>query len=263
VVCAIFDAFNGRVGPELRFDAMTPELSQQTVLITGAANGLGRALADAFGNAGATLALVDVDEEALRKVALRVHKASTYIADLSDEDATRRMIEAVRADHPNVNTLVHNAGYLVPKRVAEVSDEEWNRTFNVGIQAARLLTKAFWPQWLQTGGAAIYVSSRSGIEGFDGETAYCATKHALEGFVKALAIEGASSGIFVHAVTPGMYLRTPMSERNYPPELKEKWVDPIELTPAFLDLAMRREKSLSGQRLNAWELSQQIAADRR
>jgi NAD(P)-dependent dehydrogenase (short-subunit alcohol dehydrogenase family) len=242
---------------------MIPTLSQQTVLITGAANGLGRALATAFGDAGATLALVDMDGKALLDVARMVPKASTYVADLSDAEATRRTAEAVLTDHPRVDTLVHNAGYLLPRPFAEVSDEEWNRTFNVGIQAARLLTKAFWPQWLLAGGAAIFVSSRSGIEGFDGETAYCATKHAIEGFVKALAIEGSGSGIFVHAVTPGMYLRTPMSERNYPPELKEKWVDPIELTPAFLDLAMRREKSLSGQRLNAWDLSRRIAADRR
>ena len=76
--------------------------------------------------------------------------------------------------------------------------------------------------------------------------------------VKALAIEGTEKGIFVHAVTPGMYLRTPMSERTYPDELKAKWVDPLELTPAFLYLAMRKDKSLSGQRLSAWDLSQQV-----
>jgi len=237
---------------------IVPELSQQTVLITGAANGLGRALADAFAKAGAKLVLVDVDAEALRQVAHAVPKASTYVADLSNADATRRMIQAVLADHPRVDTLIHNAGYLVPRLFADMSDEAWDLTFNVGIQAAHLLTKAFWSDWLQRGGTAIYVSSRSGIEGFDGETAYCATKHAIEGFVKSLAIEGADRGIFVHSVTPGMYLRTPMSERNYTPELKEKWVDPIELTPAFLELAMRRDKALSGQRLSAWVLSQQI-----
>ena len=236
-----------------------PDLSSQTVLITGAANGLGNALAKAFANSGATLALVDNDQQRLTETASTLPKASPYAADLSSIGDTQLMIEALREKHPVVHTLVHNAGFLVPQSFAEMSDDLWDKTFNVGIQAARLLTKAFWPGWLKTGGAAIYVSSRSGIEGFDGETAYCATKHAIEGLVKSLAIEGAQAGIFVHAITPGMYLRTPMSERTYTPELKAKWVDPIELTPAFLYLAKRQDKSLSGQRLNAWDLSQQVA----
>jgi NAD(P)-dependent dehydrogenase (short-subunit alcohol dehydrogenase family) len=235
---------------------IVPELSSQTVLITGAANGLGKALARAFAHSGATLALVDVDEQRLNETASTLPKATAYAADLSSSDDTRRMIEAVRTDHATVHTLVHNAGFLIPQSFAEMPDDRWDKTFNVGIQAARLLTKAFWADWLKTGGAGIYVSSRSGIEGFDGEVAYCATKHAIEGFVKSLAIEGAEAGIFVHAITPGMYLRTPMSERTYTPELKAKWVDPIELTPAFLYLARRKDKSLSGQRINAWELSQ-------
>jgi 3-hydroxybutyrate dehydrogenase len=235
-----------------------PELSRQTILITGAANGLGKALATAFASAGSTLALIDVDEQGLAETARALPKTATYAADLSSAEETQRMLDAVRGNHPTVHTLIHNAGYLVPKSFAETTDALWDKTFNVGIQAARLLTKAFWPDWLKTGATAIYLSSRSGIQGFDGETAYCATKHAIEGLVKALAIEGTDHGIFVHAVTPGMYLRTPMSERNYTEELKAKWVDPIELTPAFLHLAMRKDKSLSGQRLSAWDLSQQF-----
>ena len=114
-----------------------PELSHQTVLITGAANGLGRALAKAFGDAGVTLALVDVDEQGLAETASTLPKASTYVADLSNIESTRRMIDAVRANHATVHTLVHNAGYLVPQPFADMSDEVWDRTFNVGIQAAR------------------------------------------------------------------------------------------------------------------------------
>jgi NAD(P)-dependent dehydrogenase (short-subunit alcohol dehydrogenase family) len=237
-----------------------PEISQQTVLITGAANGLGRALAQAFGTAGASLVLVDINEDGLRKTAGSLPKARIYAADLSDADETRRLAESIRADLPCVHTLIHNAGFLVPEPFAEMTEERWNLTFNVGIQAAQILTRAFWPAWLTNGGAAIYVSSRSGIEGFVDEAAYCASKHAIEGFVKALALESTAHGILVHTVTPGMYMHTPMSERNYPPELKSKWVDPIELTPAFLHLAMRTDPALSGQRVDAWKLSQQLKA---
>jgi 3-hydroxybutyrate dehydrogenase len=238
-----------------------PELSQQTVLITGAANGLGRALATAFGAAGSKLVLVDFDEKRLRETAVELPNASVYVADLSSADATRAMIAAVKAEHATVHTLIHNAGFLVPELFAEMSDERWNLMFNVGIQAARLLTKALWADWQAAGGVAIYVSSRSGIEADSGEAAYCSTKHALEGFVKVLGIEGAANDIMVHSVTPGMYMRTPMSEQNYTAELKSKWVDPLELTPAFLYLAMRKDKALSGMRLSAWELSQRCRSD--
>jgi NAD(P)-dependent dehydrogenase (short-subunit alcohol dehydrogenase family) len=238
--------------------ANVPPLDQQTVLITGAANGLGNALARAFGAVGAKLVLVDFDEKGLQEIAGSLPRARAYVADLSNAEATRAMIAAVRSDHEAVHTLIHNAGFLMPQAFAEMPDERWDLMFNVGIQAARLLTKAFWADWQKAGGAAIYVSSRSGVEAEFGEAAYCSTKHALEGFVKALAIEGEASGTMVHSVTPGMYMRTPMSEQNYTPELKEKWVDPIELTPAFLYLAMRPDKELSGKRLSAWELSQRV-----
>ncbi len=240
--------------------ASIPPLSAQTVLITGAANGLGRALAKAFAGAGATLALVDFDAKGLAETAARLPRTTTYVADLSDRAATRRMIAAVRADHPTIHTLVHNAGYLVPQMFDEMGDEHWDLTFNVGIQAAYLLTKAFWADWQATGAAAIYVSSRAGIEGTAGMSAYCASKHAIEGFVKVMGQEGAAHGIMVHSITPGMYMHTPMSEQNYTADLKTKWVDPIELTPGFLKLAMRGDASLSGQRLSAWTLSEEVRA---
>ena len=236
------------------------DVSQQTVLITGAASGLGRALATAFARAGAALVLVDFDESGLLEVRSELPYASIYLADLSNAESTRRMIGEVRADHPTVDTLIHNAGFLVPQTFAEMAPDRWDLTFNVGIQAAHLLTRAFWADWLRTGAAALYVSSRSGIEGFVGETAYCASKHAIEGFVKALGTECAESDIRVHSITPGVPIHTRMSEQNYTPELKANWVDPMELTPAFLYLAKRKDKALSGRRLDAWELSKRIRA---
>lgn len=235
-----------------------PPLSQQTVLITGAAQGLGRALAIAFAAAGAYLLLVDFDEPALAELGATLPRVTTYTADLSDEAATRLLLDRIRIEHSRVDTLIHNAGFLKPQPLAEMSDGRWRLTFNVGIQAAWLLTKALWADWLVTGGAAIYVSSRSGIQGFAGEAPYCATKHAIEGLVKALAIEGEANGVLLHSITPGMYIHTRMSEQNYTAELKQQWADPAEFAPAFLYLAERRDPSLSGRRLDAWEISQQL-----
>ena len=165
-----------------------PPLAEQTVLITGAAQGLGRALALAFSTAGASLALVDKHGGPLDRLARSLPRAEAYGVDLSEEEETRTMIAGLVARHPRIDTLIHNAGFLRPQPFASMPDALWRRTFNVGIQAAWLLTRALWPRWQASGAAAIYVSSRSGIEGFAEEAPYCATKHALEGLVKALAL---------------------------------------------------------------------------
>ena len=132
-------------------------------------------------------------------------------------------------------------------------------TLNVGIQAAFQMTKAVWEGMKgRGGGTLVFVSSRSGVQGFADETAYCAAKHALEGFSKCVAMEGEAHGILSVTITPGMYMHTPMSETTYSAELRKKWVDPILLAPAFSYLATR-PMQLSGQRLDAWALAQQEA----
>lgn len=244
----------------------TRPLNQQTVMITGAAKGLGRAIADAFHTAGAQLVLLDYDAEVLDRTQRELPGSRVYPADLSDGAATKRVIAAIhedcaRAGDTRIDTLVHNAGFLEPQAFADMDEARWALTFNVGIQAAYWLTRAYWKSWLETGaGCAIYVSSNSGIRADWGEAAYASTKHALEGFSAALALEGTERGVYTHTVTPGMAMRTPMSQQNYPPELKAKWVDPSELAPAFTYLAQQPNAALSGKRLSAWELARGVAS---
>lgn len=227
-------------------------LSEQTVLITGAAMGLGAGLARAFADAGATLVLMDRDAEALATIAGETG-SQTITVDLSDADAT----EAAISDLPDrIDTLIHNAGILRTQPIEEVTLADFRATLDVGIQAAHQLTQAVWPGMkARGGGALIYVSSQSGIMGFLNETAYCAAKHALEGFSKCLAMEGAPYGILSCTITPGKPMNTPMSEANYTPDLKAQWVDPARLAPAFARIATTRDPLLSGQRLNAWQMA--------
>jgi len=226
----------------------------QTIIVTGAAQGLGAAVARHLHDQGARLILLDRNEAGLAEVKLRCPGAVAEVVDLSDSVATQHTIDRVVTGP--VDTVVHNAAILSVEPLEDVSLISFQATMNVGIQAGFQLTKAVWPTMQNRGGALIFVSSRSGIEGFDNETAYCASKHALEGFSKCLAMEGEELGILSVTVTPGMYMRTPMSETTYSPELREKWVDPIELAPAFSYLATR-PMELSGQRLSAWELSKE------
>ena len=234
-----------------------PVLEGQTVLVTGAAQGLGAAIARHLHAGGARLILLDRDATGLAVVAGDCPGAVATVVDLADAADTERAIAAtVRGP---VDTLIHNAAILRMEPVDVVSLATFQATLHVGIQAGFQLTRAVWPAMKARGGTLVFVSSRSGIQGFADETAYCASKHALEGFSKSLALEGAAHGILSVTVTPGMYMHTPMSETTYSPELREKWVDPIRLAPAFAYLATR-PLHLSGQRLDAWALSQDHAS---
>ena len=233
------------------------DLMGKRILVTGAAQGLGRAIARHCASLGAELLLMDRDREGLHATLTTCPGARGAQVDLSDAEATARAIaELVTAP---VDVLIHNAAILKVEPVDTVTLATFQATVNVGLQAGFQLTQALWPHMAANGGTLIFVSSRSGIEGFHSETAYCAAKHALEGLSKCLAMEGAPHGIASHTITPGMYMHTPMSETTYTPELRAKWVDPIRLAPAFAWLSATPRMELSGQRLNAWDLSQEHA----
>ncbi len=238
---------------------MNELLAGKGAIITGAAEGLGKAIAFAYAQAGMRLALIDIQAEKLRAVVdeLTTSGADCYavIADLSDAAATETAAVKSLALIGTPRVLVHNAALLNERPFAEVDLLSWQRELNVGLQAAYILTHAVWePMTVAGGGSIIYVSSRSGIVGFAGESVYCASKHGLEGLMKCLAIEGASRNIAVNTVTPGMYMRTPMSERTYPEALKRQWVDPSVLAPAFVQLAAQTADGITGQRVSAWEM---------
>ena len=230
-----------------------PDLTGKRILVTGAAQGLGAAIARHCAGHGADVLLMDRDAQGLRATTADCARARAVQVDLSDADATARAIaDLVTAP---VDVLVHNAAILKVEPVEAVTLATFQATLNVGLQAGFQLTQALWPAMRARGGTLIFVSSRSGIEGFHSETAYCAAKHALEGFSKCLAMEGEAHGIASHTITPGMAMHTPMSETNYTPELRAKWVDPIRLAPAFAWLSATPRMALSGQRLNASDLS--------
>lgn len=237
---------------------MTRPLAGQGVILTGAAQGLGAAIARLFATRGARLALLDYNRGALEEVvALCGPHAIGIAVDLSDAEATDMAISAAFAHLGQVDTVIHNAAILDPKPFEEETLGSFFRTVQVGLQAGFQLARAAWPGMIETGGVLIFVSSRSGIEGFADETAYCSAKHALEGLAKSLALEGASRNIQCHVVTPGMYMRTPMSERTYDEAARRSWVDPDKLAPAFLYLAEGRARTDVGTRINAWDLARQ------
>lgn len=234
---------------------MAQAIAGSRVVITGAAHGLGAALARAFAEAGARLVLMDRDAATLESVGAQTG-ALCLPVDLADSAATQAAIARTLEDDARIDTLIHNAAILVPEPLAKLEFPMFRATLNVGIQAGYLLARAALPSMQAHGGAMIFVSSQSGIKGFAEETAYCAAKHALEGFSKSLALE--EPGLVSCTITPGKAMRTPMSERNYTDDLKAQWVDPALLAPAFIHIAATRDPKFSGERLNAWDIAQAL-----
>ncbi len=234
------------------------ELNGKTAIVTGAGQGLGLAIATAFAREDMRVVMMDINGDTLSEASESIDGETLPIqVDLSQVEPTQRAIRQALEQAGTPHVLVHNAAILNPRPILEVTLDEWNRTVNVGIQAGFLLSQAVWQGMTDAGGGSIvFVSSQSGIKGFVDETAYCTAKHGLEGLMKCLAMEGEARNIKVNTITPGMYMHTPMSEQNYPDELKQKWVDPIELTPAFVYLA--KLPPTTGERLNAWDLSEEI-----
>lgn len=234
-------------------------------IVTGAAQGLGLAIARAYAAEGMRLALLDVNAGALGELTRELRGTGAEVVpltvDLSDANATQQAADAALKALGAPRVLIHNAALLIQRSMQEVTFEQWRKESDIIIQAAFLLSKAVWEPMIEAGaGSIVYVSSGSGIKGFEKEIAYCPAKHGQEGLMKSLALEGAPLGIAVNTITPGAPMRTPMSEVNYTEEHKRGWIDPALLAPAFVWLAGATPRSVTGERLNAWQFSEAMRA---
>ncbi len=231
-------------------------LRAQTAVVTGAAQGLGYAIAKAYAAADMRVALMDLRGDILQRVAEELTAAGGDVlpitVDLSDAAATQSAIDATLAHYGAPRVLVHNAALLITRSMLEITFEQWQKEINIILQAAFILSKAVWRPMIEAGGGSIvYLSSGSGYKGFIEEVAYNPGKHGIEGLMKCLALEGKAFNIAVNAATPGAPINTPMSDSNYTEAQKQHWVDPQLLAPAFVFLAQQDASGITGHRVAA------------
>jgi len=181
-----------------------------TAVVTGAASGIGAALAVQLAARGSDLVLVDRDKERLDGVAADVRRAhpqlavDTYVVDLSDDAATAEAAEALAAAHPGTTLLVNNAGVALGGRFDQVTLEEFDWVMAVNFRSVVRLTHAFLPALKAHPGAhLVNVSSVFGIFAPAGQAAYSASKFAVRGFSEAVRHELAENGVGVTVVHPG------------------------------------------------------------
>ena len=181
-----------------------------TAVVTGAASGIGEALAVQLADRGSSLVLVDRDEQRLTLVAERVRAAhrglrvATHVADLSDDAQTASLAATLAAEHPETTLLANNAGVALGGRFDQVTLEEFDWVMAVNFRAVVRLTHALLPALEAHPGAhLVNVSSVFGIFAPAGQAAYSASKFAVRGFSEALRHELAENGVGVTVVHPG------------------------------------------------------------
>lgn len=180
----------------------------KTVLVTGAARGIGREIALSFAKEGARIVVFDILDEVFT-VAKEIEGLGARVLACKGDASSRRDVEtcvgrAVEA-FGGVDILVNNVGIYPFKPFLEMSEEEWDRVFNVNVKSAFYFTKAVLPLMVKNRfGRIVNISSIAGaVVGFPALAHYSATKGALLGFTRALALEVAQFNITVNAVAPG------------------------------------------------------------
>jgi 3-oxoacyl-[acyl-carrier protein] reductase len=197
------------------------ELSGKFAVVTGAATGIGEAIAKRLADGGAKVCIVDVDGAEAAAAADRIGYGSVSLAlDITDVDPVKRSIDALVTEHKAIDILVNNAG-LAGKAapIWEQTDTDWHKVMAVNLHGPFYLCRAVIPHMRSRGyGRIVNLASVAGKEGNPNMTAYSASKAALIGLTKSIAKEVAGEGICINAVPPAV-IRTKILDQLSPEQI--------------------------------------------
>ena len=231
-------------------------LEGKVALITGASQGLGRALALAYAKGGVRVVINARSEESIRPVAEEVDSSDAEIlalaADVSKRADVERLVGAAVERFGRIDALVNNAGLLGPRvAIVDYPEDEWRRVIDANLTGPFLVSRAVIPH-MPEGGSIVNVVSGVSVEGRAEWGAYSVSKFGIEGLTQILAAELEERGIRVNAVDPGG-MRTTMRAAAYPKEDPATRITPEENTDVFLYLASDDSRDVTGQRFKAQE----------
>jgi len=236
----------------------------QGALVTGAGSGIGREVAQAFASEGAHVAVADIDPNMAERSAEEIRKtggsAHAFALDVTDDKAVAGFIKAAVSRLGRIDVLVNSAGIREIKPVLELSLEEWRRVIDVNITGVFLCSQAFARHLVEAGkrGAIVNLASTLGFVAAPNRAAYTASKHAVVGLTKEMAMELGDKAIRVNAVGPGV-IRTPLTERyfqdaEYAQKIRDlhalgRWGEPHEIAKGILFLASEEASFVTGTTL--------------
>lgn len=232
------------------------ELEGKIALVTGASQGLGRALALAYAREGAKLVINARSEGSIRPVAEEVEALGAEVlaipADVADSESVDRLVSQAAERFGGIDVLVNNAGILGPRvKIEEFPEDEWRKVIDANLTGLFLVSKAAVPH-LNIGASVINLVSGVSVDGRPEWGAYSVSKFGVEGITQILAAELKERGIRVNAVDPGG-MRTDMRAAAYPEEDPQTRITPEENTDVFLYLASDESQGVTGERFKAQE----------
>ncbi|WP_133771453.1 3-hydroxybutyrate dehydrogenase [Enterovirga rhinocerotis] len=194
-------------------------------LVTGAASGIGKRLAERFAAEGAVAVIADLKLDAAQATADEIvakgGKAYAVVMDVSEEEQVGKAIDEVVAHFGRIDVLVSNAGIQIVKPLVDFGFGDWKKILAIQLDGAFLTTRACLPHMYKAGyGRVVYVGSVHSKEASKLKAAYVTAKHGLIGLAKVLAKEGAEHNVAANVVCPG-FVRTPLVEKQIPEQASE------------------------------------------
>lgn len=247
-----------------------PLLAGKVAWVTGAGRGFGAGIAQGLALAGARVGICDVNATELQVTADAIAAAGgeawSQVVDVTDFAAMQAMASGLAARWGRLDVVVNNAAIMPLVPFAQHTPLFWQKMIGVNLTGVYHGVWAAWPHLIAGGGGhCIAIASGASVRGFRDEVAYCAAKHAIEGFTKALAIEAMPLNIAVNTMGPGKRIKptaiTRAEEDALPEDERREWVDPLQLAPAFVWLAAQAPTRFTGLRFDAGPLADTIAQE--